>query len=160
MPGLEQFSRVQDPDHDLLEDGDLSPFVCESCRNRMASGPHWDENRFVNPREKLVTDGGEMHESSSVTERPGALERFAVDMALYAAWTTQLWLPNDREYGFTDYFEVAATRNLTLLGSFEKLAEDMESRGILPGVDSGQATLVTDGGQDTHGNDRLDGGSK
>lgn len=58
MPDLGEFSKVRNPTHDLLEDGDLSPYVCESCRDRMASSPHWTADRFVRPEEKLVTDGG------------------------------------------------------------------------------------------------------
>jgi hypothetical protein len=58
MPDLGQFSRAQDPEHDLLDDGDLAPYVCESCRDRMAASPHWDAEQFVNPREKLIADGG------------------------------------------------------------------------------------------------------
>lgn len=86
----------------------------------------------------LVPDGG----------RPtGDLERFAIDQALRAAWDTEWWLPFDPEYGFIDYFEAAATRNLGLLRGFEELAEDAARRGILPQTDSEQAQLVTDGGQ-------------
>jgi hypothetical protein len=58
MPDLGQFSRAQDPNHDLLDDGDLAPYVCESCRDRMAASPHWNGERFVDPREKLISDGG------------------------------------------------------------------------------------------------------
>jgi hypothetical protein len=58
MPDLGHFSEVRSPEHDQLDDGDLAPYVCESCRNRMAAGPHWDSERFVRPQEKLVTDGG------------------------------------------------------------------------------------------------------
>lgn len=58
MPGLGHFSEVRSPEHDQLEDGDLAPYVCESCRDRMAAGPHWNADRFVNPREKLFADGG------------------------------------------------------------------------------------------------------
>lgn len=58
MPDIGQFSRVQSPEHDLLDDGDLAPYVCESCRNHMAGSPHWDGDRFYRPEEKLVTDGG------------------------------------------------------------------------------------------------------
>jgi hypothetical protein len=59
MPDLGQFSRVQSPDHDMLDDGDLAPYVCEACRDNMAGGPHWDAERFVRPQEKLIADGGE-----------------------------------------------------------------------------------------------------
>jgi hypothetical protein len=59
MPDLGQFSRVQSPDHDMLDDGDLAPYVCEACRDYMAGGPHWDAERFVRPQEKLIADGGE-----------------------------------------------------------------------------------------------------
>lgn len=60
MPDFGQFSRARNPEHDLLDDGDLAPFVCQSCRNHMADSPHWDEERFARPEEKLVTvaDGG------------------------------------------------------------------------------------------------------
>jgi hypothetical protein len=66
MPDLGHFSEVRSPEHDFLEDGDLAPHVCESCRDRMASSSHWDGNRFVRPREKFVADGG-----TSRTERLG-----------------------------------------------------------------------------------------
>lgn len=59
MPDLGQFSKVRNPEHVLMEDGDLAPYVCESCRDRMASSPHWDGDRFARLTEKLVTDGGE-----------------------------------------------------------------------------------------------------
>ena len=54
------FSRVRNPTHDLLEDGDLSPYVCEKCKKRMAAGPHYDAERFRRPEETLIpmTDGG------------------------------------------------------------------------------------------------------
>lgn len=53
------FSRVHEPHpSNPYEDGDLHPFVCESCRDRMAATAHWDADRFVRPREKLITDGG------------------------------------------------------------------------------------------------------
>lgn len=58
MPDLGQFSRVQSPEHDILDDGDLAPYVCESCRDHMAGSPHWDGERFYRPEEKLITDGG------------------------------------------------------------------------------------------------------
>jgi len=76
MPDLGHFSEVRSPEHDQLEDGDLSPYVCESCRDRMAAGPHWDANRFVNPREKLVADGGS--EPRDPTEDPRACSRCGV----------------------------------------------------------------------------------
>jgi ribosomal protein S27AE len=81
------------------------------------------------------------------TDRSRELERFAVQSALRAAWTTELWIPADPDYGFVDYFEAAAARNLGLLGGFEELAEDVDRRGILPQSDSDQSRLVTDGGQ-------------
>lgn len=58
MADLGQFSRVRSPEHDLLDDGDLAPYVCGSCRDYMADSPHWDADGFVRPEEKLVTDGG------------------------------------------------------------------------------------------------------
>jgi hypothetical protein len=60
MPGFEDFSRARDPEHDLLDDGDLSPYVCDSCRKRMAGKPHWEAERFLRPEETLVAvaDGG------------------------------------------------------------------------------------------------------
>lgn len=76
MPDLGHFSEVRSPEHDLLEDGDLAPYVCESCRNRMASGPHWDADRFVNPREKLVADGG--IERPDPTDDPRACSKCGV----------------------------------------------------------------------------------
>jgi len=53
------FSTVRTPDHDLLDHGDLSPYVCERCRDRMSSGPHWDGDRFVRPEEKIAVAGGD-----------------------------------------------------------------------------------------------------
>lgn len=68
MPDLGHFSEVRSPEHDFLEDGDLAPYVCESCRDRMAASSHWDEDRFSRPEEKLVTDGGtDSHERLKVT---------------------------------------------------------------------------------------------
>lgn len=58
MPDLGHFSEVRSPEHDQLDDGDLCPYVCESCRDRMANSPHWDRDRFIRPEEKLVADGG------------------------------------------------------------------------------------------------------
>jgi hypothetical protein len=88
-----------------------------------------------------------MSDGQSVgTERLGELERFAVQCALRAAWTTEFWVPADPDYGFVDYFEAAAARNLGLLCGFEKLAEDADQRGILPPAEGDQAKLVTDGG--------------
>jgi hypothetical protein len=58
MPDLGQFSRVRSPEHDMLDDGDLAPYVCESCRDHMAGTSHWDGERFYRPEEKLVADGG------------------------------------------------------------------------------------------------------
>jgi uncharacterized C2H2 Zn-finger protein len=80
------------------------------------------------------------------TERPGDLERFAIECALDAAWATEFWIPSDPDYGFVDYVEAAVVRNLGLLRGFEVLAEDVSRRGILPQTDSDQARLVTDGG--------------
>jgi len=45
MPDLGHFSEVRSPEHDQLKDGDLAPYVCESCRDRMAAGPHWDADQ-------------------------------------------------------------------------------------------------------------------
>ncbi|GGL73651.1 hypothetical protein [Halocalculus aciditolerans] len=84
----------------------------------------------------------------SDVEREGELERFAVDAALLAAWRTQLWVPRETEFGFVDYFEAAATRNLELVDGFEELAADATENGILPPSEGGQATLMTDGGRD------------
>jgi len=84
----------------------------------------------------------------SDTERFGDLERFAVERALHAAWVTEFWIPGDPDYGFVDYFEAAAARNLGLLSGFEELGEDINHRGIVPQCDSEQARLVTDGGTD------------
>lgn len=81
MPDLGQFSRVQNPEHDLLDHGDLAPYVCESCRDRMAASPRWESGRFVDPREKLMADGGqhrppcEAVEHMSPTANYGNLER-------------------------------------------------------------------------------------
>lgn len=82
-------------------------------------------------------------------DRPGDIERYAVDCALYAAWGTEFWVPGDPDYGFMEYFEAAVTRNLGLLWGFETLAEDMDRRGIVPPAEGEQAMLVTDGGEDT-----------
>jgi len=82
-------------------------------------------------------------------ERPGEIDRFAIDCALRAAWVTEFWIPDDSEYRYIDYFEAAAARNIGLLHGFEELAEDIEKRGILPQEDSDQARLVTDGGRVT-----------
>jgi len=73
MPDLGQFSEVRSPEHDQLDDGDLAPYVCERCRDRMASGPHWDEERFARPEEKLVTlaDGGNSRDVSTGTDHSG-----------------------------------------------------------------------------------------
>jgi len=35
--------------------------------------------------------------------------------------------PFDPDHGFSDYFEAAATRNITLLRGFEELAEGVDS---------------------------------
>jgi hypothetical protein len=83
----------------------------------------------------------------SSADRPGDLERYAVDCALYAARWTHFWTPSDPDYGFLEYFEAAVTRNLGLLWGFETLAEDMDRRGIVPPTEGEQATLVTDGGR-------------
>jgi hypothetical protein len=74
MPDLGQFSRAQDPEHDLLDDGDLAPYVCESCRDRMAASPHWDGERFTNPREKLIADGGVVEASDAECQNPDCPE--------------------------------------------------------------------------------------
>jgi hypothetical protein len=70
MPDLGHFSEVRSPEHDQLEDGDLAPYVCESCRDRMAAGPHWDADRFVDPRERLVADGGTFEDGSEHVAAP------------------------------------------------------------------------------------------
>jgi len=80
-------------------------------------------------------------------DRPGDLERYAVDCALYAARWTEHWAPADPDHDFLDYFEAAVTRNLGLLWGFETIAEDMTERGIVPPTEGEQATLVTDGGE-------------
>jgi len=54
-----QLSRTRNPTHDLHDDGDLHPYVCKQCRERMASNPHWDAERFVRPEEILSTYGGQ-----------------------------------------------------------------------------------------------------
>ena len=82
-----------------------------------------------------------------MSERPGEMDRFAIDCALRAAWMTELWIPGDPDFRYTDYFEAAAARNIGLLHGFEELAEDIEKRGILPREGSDQARLVTDGGK-------------
>ena len=69
------FSRVRNPeDASELEDGDLAPFVCETCRDRMAQSPHWDESRFVRPEETLipVTDGGNSRSHEPGTDQGDA----------------------------------------------------------------------------------------
>ena len=76
----------------------------------------------------------------------GELEGFAIDCALRAAWTTELWIPADPDYGFLDYFEAAATRNLSLLHGFADLADQAERKGILPDADGAQTRLATGGG--------------
>jgi DNA-directed RNA polymerase subunit RPC12/RpoP len=82
------------------------------------------------------------------SHRPGDLEAFAVECALDAAWATEFWRPTDPDYGFVDYFEAAAARNISLLRGFEELGDSATRRGILPGVESEQARLATDGGDD------------
>jgi len=110
----------------------------------------------VGCRDTLVrTDGGTVEDD---TERPGELERFAVECALNAAWATEFWIPAEPDYGFVDYVEAAAARNLGLLRGFEDLAEDATRRGILPQTDSDQARLVTDGGNDHCVEAETDGG--
>jgi len=94
--------------------------------------------------QRLVADGGQVQDG---IERPGELERFAIECALDAAWATEFWIPGDPDYGFVDYLEAAAARNIGLIHGFEDLAEDVARRGILPQTDSDQATLVTDGGR-------------
>jgi len=51
--------------------------------------------------------------------------------------------PFDPDHGFSDYFEAAATRNITLLRGFEELAEGVDSRGVLPRTDGPQSRLAT-----------------
>jgi predicted RNA-binding Zn-ribbon protein involved in translation (DUF1610 family) len=58
MPETGDFSRIQGPEHDELDHGDLHPYVCPPCRDRMADTPHWDRARFVRPEEKLVSASG------------------------------------------------------------------------------------------------------
>ena len=72
MPDLGQFSEVRSPDHDLLEHGDLAPYVCESCHDRMAASPHWDADRFVRPKEKLVADSGSVRSNTENERDRGA----------------------------------------------------------------------------------------
>lgn len=91
---------------------------------------------------------GVASDESCGIEHLGGLEAFAVECALDAAWATEFWIPADPDYGFVDYFEAAAARNLALLRGFEDLGELAAHRGILPGVESEQARLVTDGGDD------------
>lgn len=79
-----------------------------------------------------------------------AVEAFAVECALDAAWATEFWRPTDPDYGFVDYFEAAAARNIGLLHGFEELGDSATRRGILPGVESEQVQLVTGGGGDWH----------
>jgi len=90
----------------------------------------------------------------SGTEHSGKLEKFAVQCALRAAWTTELWIPSDPDYHFVDYLEAAATRNLGLLRGFEELADTADRRGILPPAEGDQAYLVTDGGRVKDGSER------
>lgn len=54
----DQFSRVREP-HEAFnyEDGDLHPYVCETCLPRYERY-HGDHGEFVRPVEKLVADGG------------------------------------------------------------------------------------------------------
>lgn len=85
--------------------------------------------------------------ASDSDRRAGDLERFAIDVALDAAWTTEFWIPADPDYGYVDYFEAAAARNLDLLHGLEDLGADVDRRGILPATEGEQARLVTDGGQ-------------
>jgi len=70
-------------------------------------------------------------------------ERFAFDQALVAAYRTEMFNPFDPDHGFSDYFEAAATRNITLLRGFEELAEGVDSRGVLPRTDGPQSRLAT-----------------
>lgn len=56
MDGLGQFSRARNPEDPNLDDGDLSPYICEDCLARYQEH-HGGE--FVRPEERLVTDGGE-----------------------------------------------------------------------------------------------------
>jgi hypothetical protein len=73
MPDIGDFSRVRNPEHYLLDDGDLSPYVCEACRDRLGDSPHYDSERFVRPEEKLVADGGE---PLITAECPDCCERY------------------------------------------------------------------------------------
>jgi len=96
-----------------------------------------------------------MSQTDTAGDRAGEFDRFAVDCALDAAWATEFWIPSEPDYGFIDYFEAAAARNLALVRGFEDLAADIEQRGILPQTDSDQARLVTDGGTDMGGTERF-----
>jgi len=97
-----------------------------------------------------------MSQTDTAGDRAGEFDRFAVDCALDAAWATEFWIPSEPDYGFIDYFEAAAARNLDLVRGFEDLATDIERRGILPQIDSEQARLVTDGGTDMGGTERCE----
>ena len=85
-------------------------------------------------------------DGSHAIERPRDLEVFAVECALDAARRTELSRPAYLYFGYIDYVEAAATRNIGLLRGFEDLAETAQQRGILPSVEGEQARLVTDGG--------------
>lgn len=61
--------------------------------------------------------------------RPGELERFALAWALKTAWVSEFWIPADPDFGYVDYFEAAATRNLRMLDDLQSLdLEDSEVR--------------------------------
>jgi len=77
MPDLGQFSRARSPEHDLLDDGDLCPYVCESCRDRMVASPHYKTGEFVRPEEKLIADGGR---SDGGVERGPYIEETKVEI--------------------------------------------------------------------------------
>jgi hypothetical protein len=65
----DKFSRVTDAHESMpYDDGDLHPHVCETCLPRYEDR-HGDLGEFVDPREKLVADGGSPR-SDSVPERP------------------------------------------------------------------------------------------
>jgi len=53
----------------------------ESCRDRMAATHHWDAGRFVNPREKLVADGGS--EGRDPLDDPRACSRCGVHIGFH-----------------------------------------------------------------------------
>ena len=131
-------------------------FVIETLHQMMADGTIYEsaDCRLRPTDPQLVTDGG--RDRSGADCAAGALERVAIENALGAAWRTEILNPFDPDYGFSDYFEAAAARNLSLLRGLEEVAESAERRGVLPQSDDDQTKLVTDGGvdQDTEGPDR------